>query len=409
MLSKIKLTHSWFSWRTTLLRGLCALFCLLTTSLAQAATAPQEQSNPVSPVLCLPGVYLEEPQDCLATGPSDYLTRMGSLGISFPMRPLQTIAPSPDLAILPYFYLRLKDGEATPVYTTLEAAISGKNPAAWIESGEMRYLSYIDGVSVDNQPKPDYFQLRSGSWVAAENVSRRENATIRYQGVTFNQTPVREFGWVVPLNPYVETKRTPGYGQQDYTGHQIAEYGLVEIFDTQQIGDTAWHMIGPDEWVPQSTLGIVHPNTSPPEGVTNGRWIEINLFEQTLAVYDQSQLVFATLVATGAEPYYTRPGVFTIYERLETTPMRGAFEADRSDFYYLEDVPYVLYYDQARALHAAYWRTRFGFSQSHGCVNLSPGDARWIYEWAQEGDAVYVWDPSGNTPTDPSFYGEGGA
>ena len=89
--------------------------------------------------------------------------------------------------------------------------------------------------------------------------------------------------------------------------------------------------------------------------------------------------------------------------------MMGAFEADRSDFYYLEDVPYTMYYDQLRALHGAYWRTAFGFPQSHGCINLAPADARWLFEWAVEGDWVYVWDPSGETPTDPNYYGEGGA
>jgi len=129
--------------------------------------------------------------------------------------------------------------------------------------------------------------------------------------------------------------------------------------------------------------------------VTNGRWIEVNLFEQTMAVYDNSQLVFATLIASGMEPFWTRPGLFQIYSRLESTLMRGAFEADRSDFYYLQGVPWTLYYDDARALHGAYWRTRFGFPQSHGCVNLAPGDAHWLFNWAKEGDWVYVWDPSG--------------
>jgi lipoprotein-anchoring transpeptidase ErfK/SrfK len=101
--------------------------------------------------------------------------------------------------------------------------------------------------------------------------------------------------------------------------------------------------------------------------------------------------------------------VFPIYKKVDAGEMRGAFEADRSDFYYLEDVPWTLYFDKARALHAAYWRTRFGFAQSHGCVNLSPGDAHWLFDWSQEGDWVYVHDPSGETPTDPAFYGEGGA
>jgi lipoprotein-anchoring transpeptidase ErfK/SrfK len=120
-------------------------------------------------------------------------------------------------------------------------------------------------------------------------------------------------------------------------------------------------------------------------------------------------MVYATLTSTGVPGFWTRPGLFQIFEKTETTPMSGAFEADASDYYYLEDVPWTMYFDEARALHGAYWHTKFGYEQSHGCVNLSAGDSRWLFDWAQMGDWVYVWDASGETPEDPSLYGSGGA
>ena len=43
----------------------------------------------------------------------------------------------------------------------------------------------------------------------------------------------------------------------------------------------------------------------------------------------------------------------------------------QDDFYYLEDVPWTMYFDEARALHGAYWHNGFGYPHSHGCVNLS--------------------------------------
>ncbi len=89
--------------------------------------------------------------------------------------------------------------------------------------------------------------------------------------------------------------------------------------------------------------------------------------------------------------------------------MTGAFDADKLDYYYLEDVPWTMYFDQARALHGAYWRAWYGFPGTHGCVNLSIGDSAWLFQWANEGDPVYVWDPSGKTPTDPKLYTAGGA
>jgi lipoprotein-anchoring transpeptidase ErfK/SrfK len=165
-------------------------------------------------------------------------------------------------------------------------------------------------------------------------------------------------------------------------------------------------MVGPDEWLPDNVVARVIPNTTPPEGVDTGRWIEVNLYEQTLAVYDDYEMVFATLVASGLDPFWTKPGLFQIYETHDATDMDGAFELDSSDAYYLEDVPWTMYFDNARALHGAYWRANLGFPQSHGCVNISVGDARWIYDWADIGDWVYVWDPSGQTPTDPAVYNE---
>jgi lipoprotein-anchoring transpeptidase ErfK/SrfK len=126
-----------------------------------------------------------------------------------------------------------------------------------------------------------------------------------------------------------------------------------------------------------------------------------------MMVYEDGRLLFATLMASGVDPFFTQPGLFTIYEKKPLETMQGAFEADRSDFYYLEDVPWTMYFDQARALHTAYWRTFFGYPQSHGCVNLSPGDAKWVFDWANEGDYVWVHDPSGMTPTDPNLYGPG--
>ena len=229
--------------------------------------------------------------------------------------------------------------------------------------------------------------------------------------MTFSNTPQTSIGWILSyLSPGpVEAKRTPGFMVEDYTGHTLQNRQLVRIYDSREVDGEEWYMIGPDEWVNQRMVARVVPNTTPPEGVDRDRWIEINLYEQTVAVYDQGQLVFATLIASGLDPFWTRPGLFRIFEKLDTTPMRGSFEADRSDAYYLEDVPWTMYFDQARALHGAYWRANLGFPQSHGCVNLSVGDSRWLFDWAEVGDWVYVWDPSGETPEEEDLYTAGGA
>lgn len=353
--------------------------------------------------LCLPGVYLTDPQDCLPLGPAGYITQMASLGMRFPLISLPSHPIDSLLSELPFSYALLGDGE-TKVYASLQDAMYARNPVRVIAPGRLRFVSYIDYTETEFGR---FFELRDTTWVS---VSSRVSVPHSFPGgVELSRTPGNSFGWILPFNPSLETKRTPGLAGDDFTGHSLNQYDIVQVYSSKVVDGAIWELVAPDEWVEGRFVGRVVPNNTPPPGVENGRWIEVNLFEQTLAVYDQNKLVYATLIASGLDPFFTKPGLFQIQRKLDSTPMSGSFAEDRSDFYYLEDVPWTMYYDHARALHGAYWRTAFGFPQSHGCINLSPADAHWLFNWANVGDWVYVWDPSGNTPTDPSYYGEGGA
>jgi lipoprotein-anchoring transpeptidase ErfK/SrfK len=47
--------------------------------------------------------------------------------------------------------------------------------------------------------------------------------------------------------------------------------------------------------------------------------------------------------------------------------------------YSIDDVPWTQYFQGSVALHGAFWHAGFGLERSHGCVNLSPSDARWLF------------------------------
>ncbi len=356
-------------------------------------------------VLCLPGNSQISADFCANLGPAAYISRMADLGITFPLQTSLGSSPDPSLT-----YIDIRYGEVTrqnaKVYTSLEDAIKNGSVARRIDS-PYSFISYYDEAVVDGKR---YYMVDYGGWMTANDISRIGTPSL-FQGKAFTHTPDRSFGWI---SFPTQTKRSPGFESDDYTGREVYRYQEIQIYSTEEVDGIEWYMIGPDEWVPekidwQRIVGRVIPSHTPPDGVENGRWIEVNLKDQTISVYDQGQLAFATLIASGIEPFWTRPGLFQIYQKLDSTPMRGAFEADRSDAYYLEDVPWTMYYDKARALHGAYWHNGFGSPRSHGCVNMSVGDARWLFDWANEGDWVYVWDPSGETPTDPELYGDGGA
>lgn len=349
--------------------------------------------------LCPPGVYIIPPDDCIPLGTSKILTDLAKKGLTIPLKPLPASKPDADLTQLEIKYakLNLPPDERAAFYPNLESAISGVGAFHWIGPGQLMYLAYTQQADVGGG---HFVQVENNEWVRASPTNYSN-----FQGLEFSSTPKNNFGWII--------ERTNPYRDSNYQSKQLdvtlERESVVQVYDTAETNNTTWFMIGPGEWVEQRYISVVDIRTTPPEGVNNNRWIEINLSQQNVSVYENNQLIFAALAATGVDPYFTQPGLFPIYEKTEAETMTGAFEPGKADYYYLDKVPWTMYFDQSRALHGAYWRALFGYAQSHGCVNLSVGDAHWLYNWAQEGDWVYVWDPSGKTPTDPDFYGAGGA
>jgi len=115
------------------------------------------------------------------------------------------------------------------------------------------------------------------------------------------------------------------------------------------------------------------------------KWVDVSILRQALVAYDGTRPVFATLVSTGADglqdhedSHATIQGTFLIHTKHVSVTMDGD---ERGDEFDLHDVPYVQYFQEGYALHGAYWHDDFGTPRSHGCVNLAPKDAAWLFGW----------------------------
>jgi hypothetical protein len=116
-----------------------------------------------------------------------------------------------------------------------------------------------------------------------------------------------------------------------------------------------------------------------PAGIPAGaRWVRIDLRGQTLTAYEGDHPVYATLISSGKAATRTHPGLYKVEHKMIYSDMHG----EANDPYIVDRVPYVLYFHKNEALHGTYWHDRFGAPASHGCVNLSLVDARWLFEWA---------------------------
>lgn len=125
------------------------------------------------------------------------------------------------------------------------------------------------------------------------------------------------------------------------------------------------------------------PSFLKPDSAT--KWIDVSIQHQVLIAYEGARAVYVTLVSTGLaemgdpeKTTATKRGTFSIKSKHVSTIMTGQ---QQTDDYELADVPYVQYFEGSYALHAAYWHERFGHARSHGCVNLPPKDAAWLFEW----------------------------
>lgn len=125
-----------------------------------------------------------------------------------------------------------------------------------------------------------------------------------------------------------------------------------------------------------------------PFGVgVNERWIDINLTSQTLSAFEGDTLVFTSIVSSGTYAHPTVTGQFRTWHKVASQTMDGS----RLGYdYYLENVPYVMYFYEDYAIHGAYWHNNFGTPMSHGCVNMSIADSEWLFNWASLGTLVNV-------------------
>jgi hypothetical protein len=132
---------------------------------------------------------------------------------------------------------------------------------------------------------------------------------------------------------------------------------------------TGVHLFTPDELAPLSQ-----------QVPANEKHIEIYLERQLLLAYEWDALVYAARVATGRPNFESPIGIFNTFHKRPTYHMFGG--ADEFSVFDLPGVPWDSYItDSGVALHGTYWHNDFGRSHSHGCINMAPQDAKWIFRW----------------------------
>jgi hypothetical protein len=130
--------------------------------------------------------------------------------------------------------------------------------------------------------------------------------------------------------------------------------------------------------IPFAELTPIAPAVSPED-----KRIEVDLGRQWIQCFERQALVFTARVSTGSllesGDYWTPPGKFTTFRKRGTRHMAAGNLATGYD---LPGVPWVSYITQEGiSFHGTYWHNDYGTPRSHGCINMTPQSAKWLYRW----------------------------
>lgn len=165
---------------------------------------------------------------------------------------------------------------------------------------------------------------------------------------------------------------------------RIDDAGLIWYRVNERYGNPGDMLWAPGEAFREITPDEITPIN--PEVADKRIEVKLRWEEQFLSCYEGNSEVYFCRVSTGVESGSTplsafgSPG-FQIWRKLHSLHMSGGTNAEGWD---LPGIGWTaLFHGDGIAIHATYWHNNFGEPMSHGCVNVSPEDAKWIFRWTQ--------------------------
>jgi len=180
------------------------------------------------------------------------------------------------------------------------------------------------------------------------------------------------------------------------TGVEINKYEKTiwyKIYDKQL--DQSFYISAQDmRLIPDSELTPLSIGAS-------GKHIYVDTDAQLLTAFEGDRIVLTARCSSGGKGTRTPPGDYQTFHKGSTIHMTNDGAPGAGHGYDLPGVPWVSFFTGTGiSFHGTYWHNDYGRPRSHGCVNLSPDDAKFIYRWTSPvvpPETAYLYQPGSGT------------
>jgi hypothetical protein len=274
---------------------------------------------------------------------------------------------------LPYRYVMVvvDEGEFLPMWGSIEQLWAYADPERQLGRGDSVALT-ASGSTLEFEGEQYYLSV-DGKVLPVKGTTTLRNYS-EWQGVEIPRGTHLPFAWVTPQKAGV-FDAPKGTKIED-----LPRRTRVDVFeDAEPVA--GWLRIGDGRYMKADQLNEVRKIERPLETGQHAQWVDVDLGEQVVIAYRDGEPVFATLTSSGRPPNSTPRGNYPVWGKAAAITMKSQSYDDSP--YYVNRVPWVMFFQAHNALHGAYWHDRFGAVKSHGCANLAPRDARYLFEWME--------------------------
>ncbi len=138
-----------------------------------------------------------------------------------------------------------------------------------------------------------------------------------------------------------------------------------------------------------------------PDVPASEKHIYVDVATQSVTAFEGEKSVLTARCSSGGKGTRTPLGDFTTFHKGPTIHMTNDGAAGAGHGYDLPGVPWVSFFTgTGDSFHGTYWHNDYGQPRSHGCVNLLPADAKFIYRWTTPEvpiDVQYLYKPGEGT------------